>query len=456
MLIRVLIKNFLSFNESTEFNLLPNNKRRRHEEHVYDSSSVNLLKVAAVYGNNAAGKTNLIKAVNLLKSIATKKDVLLAGDLYADYIFRLRNVVDNKTPISIALEFIANDSFYYYHTDILSNSVVNEQLSVKNCAEDVYLKIFATQYTQNDRELIVYDESGNVIENYIDDRLLSYLNKNVKSSILSLQQDYPVIANSKIEDAINWLSDKLRIINTEGILNNIINVMYEDIESQEYINKILPTLSLGVDHISVSTKPLSEILDSENNADKQEIAAILNNMPAGVTGFSKIDSNKTPLISVTKENDVPVVRQLMFSHHSEKGDEIELTINHQSDGTKYSIVIMYLLDKLINRDSIIFIDELEKSMHPMIVKNLLEIFLQNKNSKGQLVFTTHESYLLDQDLLRADEIWFVEKQNASTRLYSLNDFKEHSAIDIQKGYLAGRYGAIPYLSARENLSDNED
>lgn len=453
MLIRVLVKNFLSFNEAEEFNLLPNKKRKRHEEHVYECASINLLKVAAVYGNNAAGKTNLIKAANLIKAIATNKKV--EKNIYSEYVFRLVKVANNDVPISIAVEFISNDQFYYYHIDILENNVFNEELCVKKNVTDLYSKIYTTEYTQDKRGFIVYDKSGNVIENYIDDKLQSYLDKNPRASILSLQQDYPVVSNNDIEYAVKWFDDNLGIIDIEQMLRKIIPILHDDNISYEYINKILPTLSLGINNISLSTKLLSEISEDDKDGDMEKIIELLHDLPDKAAGVSKIENHKTPLLSISKENGEVVVKKLMFTHCGVGGENVEMTINNQSDGTKSAIVIICLLNKLITENSILFVDEIENSMHPMIIKNLLEIFLQNKNTKGQLIFTTHEVHLLDQELLRADEIWFAEKENGSTRLYSLNDFKEHSAIDVQKGYFAGRYGAIPYLNTKESLICNE-
>ena len=93
----------------------------------------------------------------------------------------------------------------------------------------------------------------------------------------------------------------------------------------------------------------------------------------------------------------------------------------------------------------------------MIVKELVSKFSFDNKTKGQLIFSTHESNLLDQEILRTDEIWFAEKNtNGATRLYSLSDFKEHNTIDIRKGYLNGRYGAIPFLGNLKDLNWHKD
>ena len=106
---------------------------------------------------------------------------------------------------------------------------------------------------------------------------------------------------------------------------------------------------------------------------------------------------------------------------------------------------------LINTDKVFIIDEIERSVHPLLIKELVRKYSEDANTRGKLIFTTHESNLLDQDIFRQVEIWFAEKTpSGSTELYSLSDFKEHNTIDIRKGYLNGRYGSIPFLG---NLTD---
>jgi AAA15 family ATPase/GTPase len=109
-------------------------------------------------------------------------------------------------------------------------------------------------------------------------------------------------------------------------------------------------------------------------------------------------------------------------------------------------------DIVLNR-KVYVVDELERSMHPVIAKELISKFSRDADTKGQLVFTTHESNLLDQSIFRQDEIWFAEKgPMGNTSLYSLSDFKEHNTIDIRKGYLNGRYGAVPFTADLQELN----
>jgi len=104
----------------------------------------------------------------------------------------------------------------------------------------------------------------------------------------------------------------------------------------------------------------------------------------------------------------------------------------------------------IEKGYTICIDEIENSIHPSLISALVSFFSKS-NSKGQLIFTTHETELLNQQkLMRPDEVWFAEKHEGDTKLYSLNDFKEHNTINIKNGYLEGRYGGIPFIGKLGN------
>jgi hypothetical protein len=111
---------------------------------------------------------------------------------------------------------------------------------------------------------------------------------------------------------------------------------------------------------------------------------------------------------------------------------------------------------VLSERKVFLIDEIERSIHPLLIKELVRKFSDDHASQGQLIFTTHESNLLDQELFRQDEIWFAEKNSdGETDLYSLSDFKEHKTLDIRKGYLSGRYGSIPFLGNLKDLNWHE-
>jgi len=155
------------------------------------------------------------------------------------------------------------------------------------------------------------------------------------------------------------------------------------------------------------------------------------------------------------ENGLPVVKQIKIIHSSQAGDQ-SFTMTEESDGTQRLFDFLPAFQKVTAEPKVFVIDEIESSIHPVLIKELVRKFSHDKNTQGQLIMTTHESNLLDQKLFRRDEIWFVEKdQFGATDLYSLNKFKEHHTIDIRKGYLNGRYGGIPFTGNLVDLNWHE-
>ena len=130
---------------------------------------------------------------------------------------------------------------------------------------------------------------------------------------------------------------------------------------------------------------------------------------------------------------------------------VEFNLAEQSDGSKRILDLIPIINWLVAEDITIFIDEIDRSLHPKMAIEFIK-FVMFQKTKGQLIFTTHESHLLDLEIFRQDEIWFTEKnKEGSTKMYPLSDFKPRYDLDIQKGYFAGRFGAIPFLGNLNEL-----
>ncbi|MDE6340212.1 MAG: ATP-binding protein, partial [Muribaculaceae bacterium] len=146
-----------------------------------------------------------------------------------------------------------------------------------------------------------------------------------------------------------------------------------------------------------------------------------------------------------------ILKSLVALHIDKNGNEVPMDLEAESDGTRRLIEYMPLLYSVLKEDSVYIVDEIERSIHPIMIKSIISKISESHDAKGQLIFTTHESCLLDQSIFRPDEIWFAQKDvDQSTQLYPLSDYNIHKTANIENGYLNGRYGGIPFLS---NLSD---
>ncbi len=184
---------------------------------------------------------------------------------------------------------------------------------------------------------------------------------------------------------------------------------------------------------------MEEFFGKDDSARAESIKAHLKANPK-ITIYPSSSHEYIALV----ENDTPVVKRYCFHHLEDNGESVFYS-SEESDGTLRLVDYMLALFYVIFHKTTYLIDEIERSIHPVLIKEIINKFSHTEDTKGQLIFSTHESTLLDQEIFRPDEIWFAEKKKTGeTQLYALSDFKEHHTLDIRKGYLNGRYGAIPF------------
>ena len=166
-------------------------------------------------------------------------------------------------------------------------------------------------------------------------------------------------------------------------------------------------------------------------------------------------ANSAMLSKIIQEGMAPRKRPV-FEHFSKTGT-FKVALNQESKGLQRLYNFTATLLFALHTPSVIVIDELEVSIHPHIARYIIELFQNPEVNLGrsQLVFTTHDTNLLDQELLRRDQIWFVEKDDCCSHLYSLLDFSPRNDENLELGYLRGRYGAIPVLSGPQWFSAGE-
>jgi hypothetical protein len=224
-----------------------------------------------------------------------------------------------------------------------------------------------------------------------------------------------------------------------------------DEKFKSFAEKIMCTFNVGVDSLISEKKKLEELMDS-NSEDYKKIVADLTEDPGKMLGLRA--ENGDEIVIVNENNDI-VVKILKIEHKGKNNKSSKFSLKEESDGTIRLLDFVPVFRDINTYDKVYIIDEIERSIHPLLIKELITKFSSEKQSTGQLIFSTHESNLLDQSIFRQDEIWFVEKdKTGATDLYSLSDFNVHKTKNIQKGYLNGRYGSIPFLSNLIDLNWN--
>jgi len=157
-------------------------------------------------------------------------------------------------------------------------------------------------------------------------------------------------------------------------------------------------------------------------------------------------------ILAINENSNFLIKKIVALHYNNKKNKVLFDLSEESDGTRRLLDFIPAFYGILNEDVTFVIDEIDQSIHPALLYDLVKKIMNDTTTKGQLLFTTHEANLLDLSIFRQDEIWFAEKNKASaTELYSLSEYRPRYDLDIRKGYLKGRFGAIPFTANLKKL-----
>jgi uncharacterized protein len=251
-----------------------------------------------------------------------------------------------------------------------------------------------------------------------------------------------------IADAHNWITKNLLIIFPETTAIGLIGMISNSDYFKKFLAQLLPTFETGIHSLKVEDADFKQFF---GEMDEELSNKLINRLSDGMNEDMIIVNGER--IGLFKDGKKIAAKLLTAIHADNLGQEIPFGISDESDGTKRLLDLIPILFFLLNTDMTVFIDEIDRSLHPTLIVKLLEKFTADTTTKGQLVVTTHESNLLNLEIFRQDEIWFAEKDRVSggTHLYSLNEFKPRYDLDIRKGYLNGRFGAIPFLANLQDL-----
>jgi abortive phage resistance protein-like protein len=445
MLIRFQVKNLYSFEEETEFNLLTNDSEHlpHHKKHC---NGVDFLRLSAIYGANASGKSNFVRAIGLLQNIVKKGKII---DEVSDYKFKLSKEALTK-PISLAIELLSNSKMYYYTLTFDQKKILNETL-VETFKDKEDRIVFERSLT-NERQEIPFIESE--VKNEKERMFLELLSDKLLSKdellLTFLTQKYPN-EYADINNVFEWFSDVLIVLNSNFKIRGIAHKFDKHDSIVKFVNTFIPTLSTGIQRIEVQKKEIQGDSDDmkhlkDNIKDDQEQLFTNTNPDTG-----------EEITFVMEENDKIFAKRIFTEHLDKEGHKVFFPFGWESDGTKRLLEYTPLINGVINAEVVFVVDEIERSIHPMMIKELIRKISSDTSAQGQLIFTTHESCLLDQEILRTDEIWFTQKdKGGATHMYSLSDFNISNTANIEDGYLNGRYGGIPFLSNLKELNWHTD
>ena len=433
MLLRYNTSNYLSFNKSTEFNLFTGDFRRL-DNHVHKFKGIDILKLSTIYGANASGKSNLINSINYLR------DCVLLGKITK---IESSNFKSNKNKSSIfEIEFLAQKKIYIYGIEVYKGEIVKEYLYNSIIDKDdklIFDRIVTKKGTNKiniNESLIVTQKHKILLEHYI---VRTKPNELFLTTISEIELGK---LSKEAEIALDWVLGMQIIFPSSRPKYLISNLIYEP-SFMDFTKDMLCSFDTGIKDLHIKTFDIKKYFGEDDKEFVNEIIQDLNKEP---------ESNVLLDIDMiaTIENKEVVLKKL-YIEHTGFGVENLFSLSEESDGTKRLIEFMSMLYNLIVNDDeldVFIIDEIGRSIHPSLLKGFLIKLSKEKNIKGQLIFTTHESNLLDLNMLRPDEIWFAEKnkKTGSTNFKTLSEYEKiRTDLDIRKGYLNERFGGTPNL-----------
>ena len=446
MLIRFVLNNVLSFGEQKEFNMIPNKKLKTLKHHIFSCSNFKILKLASLYGANGAGKSNLIKSLELFQDLVVEENIPYQLK-NSQFKFNLK---DEKQ--TFAIEFVQDNTPFYYGIELSGDIILTEELYLSGLGKKEDKLIFERKTDKKSKKIII-----NFLEDFENDEKSQVLKTVLLEEFIKPGKPiFKLISNrdnvflKDVNKAFNWFQNTLIVISPDSRPIAMVNRIEKDNDFKNFAEKFMSSFNIGISKLNSDKKSIEEALGEEN--DGNIITNLINKVESSPNKMIGLQSKKGEII-IVKENDNIWVKKLMIEHTGRNEKTNLFNLEEESDGTVRLLDFVPAFRDITTSNKVIVIDEIERSIHPLLIKKLVKKFSLDEKAKGQLIFTTHESNLLDQEIFRQDEIWFVEKdKNGATDLYSLNDFKEHKTIDIRKGYLNGRYGSIPFLGNLQDLN----
>jgi AAA15 family ATPase/GTPase len=438
MLIRFTCENFLSFTEETEFLNTANTRSIKLKDHIIRSkpSHIPILKGTAIYGANASGKSNFLEAIIFSKNIVAsyKKDI--TDHRISSHQSKFSQTSDSK----FEYEFKSENLVFRYGFIINQTQVKAEWLYQKSIVATSAEK---TIFTRENQIINHQEEIKNIIKKETNDNhFFDYCAKGLRPEQLFLHKLKD--NNIKFVDQIfDWFQSIAFITPSTTLVDIWLDNRLFFAKPTLFIDFLKKTLHL-FDH-QIADISLDEIAEINKPTDIKNCDDIIT-----LYDILKTPTERDYFIPIgkyffIKEEGKIKQQQLFIIRNGQK-----FSLQEESMGINRLLDLTMILSRCKN--TIWLIDELENSLHPYLAKLFIKMFFHlSKNNENQLIFTTHLPYLLNLDLLRKDEIWFVEKdKNMNSIIKSLAEYKFNDAkngLDIEKQYLQGRFGVVPFISS---------
>lgn len=424
MLISFSVGNWRSYRDRVSFSMIAGDEKEYEKRLPFlKEYGIRVLPITAIYGGNASGKSNFFKALHFVKKLVVK-GTQPETPINREY-FRLNPEYIGK-PSYFSAEIFANETIYEFSFSANNESILDEKLVEINASDKT--------------EKILYSrikDQTNFNETLKDIEFLNFAFKATRNNQLFLTNS--VFQNIEyFKPVYDWFRNTLDLISPNSGFNNYEHFLNEDDPLSAAINKELESLDTGIVKLGGEDIPSDDITALYG----RQIGEYLKEGEA-----IKLSGDH---MLIRKDGEM-INKKLVTHHKSSDGNTIKFEMSDESDGSRRAIDLLPAFLGMAKRDSkkVYIIDELDRSLHVNLTKNLVDRYLSNctPESRSQLLFTTHDALLMSEELLRRDEMWLTERDDeGSSSLYPVSDFKDaKDDKDLSKSYLQGRMGGVPFL-----------
>ena len=408
MLISFYLRNFKSFRDEIEFNLVWSNSDKDLQENYFNVGKKKILKSAIVYGQNASWKTTLFDALFCMKNLVIFEQNIKVGDNIPNIAPFLLDENSKDQNSEFEIIFLYNDLQYRFWFELNQKSIVSEWLYITDKKE-------VCIYERWEKKFLKYNKSSfetRILKNGFDD---------LRENMLFLTQAVSFFEESwKLKNVFDWFRDKLELIKADNLA--LWGFTKRSIKSNPTLqNQVLSLLKVA--DLGISTFTINE--DADLLAKMR-----VDNIPDFI-----IDDLTTKIETFHQKWDTWAF--------------VKFDLKDESSWTKRLFNLSWPLFQALEQWQTLIIDELSSHLHTLLEEAILKMFnsTQFNPNNAQLIANTHNTNLLNRDLMRRDQLWITEKNNQQvSELFSLSDIKVNKKIDLEDAYLKGRFGWIPKVN----------
>jgi hypothetical protein len=429
MFIEFSVTNFRSIRTRQTLSMVASPDAKHLQQNVISGKGdeLRLLRSAVIYGPNAAGKSNLLRALETLRALVQGSATGIQEGQRLPVTPFLFSKASAEQPSEFEIIFIADDGIRYHYCCVVSAERVHKEWLV------AYPRGRSQRWFERE-----YVSESNTYEWWFGPYFKAERAQrkvwqgSTRANALFLSTAIQ-LNNEQLKPVFTWLTQKLIVlIPSSGVDFNpflSINLLREE-SGKEKIMQYMRAADIGIDHLEL----LEEDLSPATSAAALLPGAVRVHLEVALPPGAPPPTHKN-------------LRVRAWHKRADSGEEVPLDIGDESDGTQKLFEFVGGWLRALEWGATLFVDELDRSLHPHMTRFLVGLFHSRANDKNsQLVFTTHDTTLLDTDLLRRDQIWFVEKdEQRSSHFYSLLDYSPRKEKALERGYLKGRYGAIPFI-----------